>query len=209
MPIVRVALLVGLLAGPAVAGKNTDLPTVLVKPGKLIVEDGFERPELGRDYKVAKGEWTVSDGTLVGRELKADEHAAVIGFGPTYRDSIVRFSFQLKGTQGLHLSLNRKGGHLFRALVTEQGVTLRTDKDKKDPQSKPMPLGRANAKFAPGQWYTIQLEMQGSKVALTTDNGVKITAENESLDVDKLGFRVVTRGEHLLLDDVHVWTVAD
>jgi hypothetical protein len=61
---------------------------------------------------------TVIDGVLVGKELKADKHAAVLNFQKSNRNSVVRFSFKLDGeTKGFNFSLNHAKGHLFRVNV--------------------------------------------------------------------------------------------
>ena len=54
----------------------------------------------------------------------------------------------------------------------------------------------------------MQVEVKGAKVAVQTDNGVKIKGSNPALDVDKTGYRFVMKGESLSLDDVKVWNVA-
>ena len=92
--------------------------------------------------------------------------------------------------------------------VTPSSVAVSTDADKKDPSVKAIPLGKAEAKFEPGQWYTLQVEVKGQKVAVQTDNGVKIEGSNPILDVDKTGYRFVTRGESLVIADIKTWEVA-
>ncbi len=55
---------------------------------------------------------------LVGKELKADKHAAVLNFQKLNRNSVVRLSFKLDGeTSGFSFSLNYAKGHLFRVNV--------------------------------------------------------------------------------------------
>lgn len=197
-----------LLPAVSFAGKGTDLKPLLAKPAKATVDETFAGSALGKNWKPAKGDWQVASGALTGKELTADKHAAVCALNQPNHDSIIRFSFKLDGAKALSLSYNHAKGHLFRVNIAPTGVTVATDKDKKDPASKAMPLGKAAAKFEPGQWYTMQVEVQGAKVAVQTDNGVKIEGSHPSLDVDKTGYRFVTRGESLLLADVKAWEVA-
>jgi hypothetical protein len=51
------------------------------------------------------------------------------------------------------------------------------------------------------------VEIQGDKVTVQADNGIKLAAREPSLDVEKTGFRFVVRGAALLLDDLKVWRV--
>jgi hypothetical protein len=120
-------------------------------------------------------------------------------------NSIIRFSFKLDGTDGLSLSFNHSKGHLFRIGVSASGISANMDKDKKDPKSKAVPLGNAPGKFEQGQWYTMLVEVQGPKVAIQTDNGVRFEASNPGIDTEKTGYRFVMRGASLVLDDVKAW----
>lgn len=203
-----IAALTLVLPAASFAGKNADLKPILAKPAKSTVEEAFAGSALDKNWKPAKGDWQIASGALSGKELAADKHAAVCALDQPNHDSIIRFSFKLDGAKSLSLSYNHAKGHLFRVNVAPTGVMVATDKDKKDPSSKAVPLGKADAKFEPGQWYTMQVEVKGAKVAVQTDNGVKIEGSHPSLDVDKTGYRFVTRGESLVLSDVKAWEVA-
>lgn len=191
----------------ASAGKATDLPTTLAKPGVVVIHEGFDSASLPQTWTTTKGEWKPVDGALVGKELKTDMHAGVIAVGGKHRDSIVRLSFQLGGVKQFSVSLNKEQGHLFRVVINEQGISLVKDPNKKDPKSKPVTLSKANGAFKPNEWYTIQLEIVGDKVTVQTDNGLKVEGQNAELNTDKVGYRFVVSGESVKLDDLMVWDV--
>ena len=96
---------------------------------------------------------------------------------------------------------------LFRSRVgiAEDGLTLSKDKDKKDPASKAVQLGKASGKFETGKWHTLQLETKGGKVLVQADNGAKVEGSHAELDVDKTGYRFVLKGESVRITDVKVW----
>ncbi len=202
------AILLTLPSAVCLAGKGAEIKPILATPAKVAAEDAFSAAAVGKPWTVAKGDWQIHDGTLVGKEKKEDNHAAVCGLMVPLHDSIIRFSFKFDGTNNLSVSYNQPKGHLFRVNITPSGVAITTDADKNDPNSKAVPIGKAEAKFENGQWYTIQVEIKGQKVAVQTDNGVKIEGSNPALDVDKTGFRFVTRGESVVLADVKAWEVA-
>ena len=189
------------------ADKAADLKPTLIKPGKAIVEDAFDATALGKNWSAAKGDWQPREGTLVGKEKKEDKHPAVLMLAQPNRNSAIRFAFKLDGVKSMALSLNSAKGHLFRVTIQPESLVINKDKDKKDPASKTEVLGKAAAKFGDGQWHTLLVEMQGANVAVQTDNGVKLAATNAGLDVDKTGYRFVTAGASLLVDDVKVWEV--
>ena len=190
------------------AGKGTELKPILGTPGKVAAEDSFSAATLGSTWKVVKGDWQVNGGALVGQEVAADKHAAVCALNVPNHDSIIRFSFKLDGSKTLAVSYNHAKGHLFRVNINPAGLVVQTDKDKKDPNSKVEQIGKAEVKFEPGQWYTLQIEVQGQKVAVQTDNGVKIEGGHALLDVDKTGYRFVTSGASVALADLKAWEVA-
>lgn len=190
------------------AENAADLQPTIAKAGKIMVEDTFASAALGKSWSAAKGDWQPHDGVLVGKEKKEDKHPAVLMLGQPNRDSIIRFAFKLDGSKSFALSLNSAKGHLFRVSIGADSVTMNKDKDKKDPNSKALELGKAAVKLADGKWHTLLLEMSGAKVAAQIDNGVKISASNPELDVDKTGYRFVTAGESVQVDDVKVWAVA-
>lgn len=195
-------------SGTVYAEKNTDISPVLAKPGAVVLEDSFDRAELGAGWKGVKGDWNITDGVVVGKELEADKHAAVMNFHTRNRNSIVRLSFKFDGsTSGFNFSLNHAKGHLFRVLVSPAALIVRTDADKKDKSIKSELIGQAKGKFEKGQWYTLQVEMVGDKVVAITDNGLKVSGQHARLDTDKPNYRLVMKGESLAIDDVKIWSV--
>jgi len=188
--------------------REAELAPVLAKPGRELANEDFKGPSLGAPWKVAKGDWQVREGTLVARELKDDKHAGVCSLEVPNKDSIIRFSYRLQGAKSLSLSLNHPKGHLFRVILTADGVAVNKDKDKKDPNSTGGPLGKATLKSEPSEWHTVQLEMLGAKIAVTGDSGLKIQAEDPALDVPKTGYRLVIAGENAEVAGLRVWEAA-
>ena len=196
-------------AGACLAEEAKDLKPVLGQPGQLLFEDTFDSDALGAKWRVAKGDWTVRQGILVGKEKKEDKHAAVLSCNIPNRNSSIRFAFKLDGAKTFHLSFNKTRGHLFRVTVTKAGMQIRKDKDKKDPQSKSIALANAKHPFQQGKWYTLLVEVQDDQVIVQTDTGIKLQAKHPQLDVDKPNYRFVTSGEELCIDEVKIWKAAE
>lgn len=189
------------------ADKNASLDTKIASIGSAVIEESFDA-ELSKSMMAAKGKWEVVDGSLVGKELAADKHAAVLNYQRKNRNSVVRFSFKFDGsTNGFNFSLNHARGHLFRVVVAGNKMSLNLDKDKKDPASKAVVMATAKGEFEPGKWYTMQVEMLGDRVVAQTDNGLMVEASHPKLDTDKPNYRFVMRGDSLAIDDLHVWDV--
>ena len=195
-----------LILSPATgrAEKGADLKPISAKAGKVMVEDNFDASALSKSWTVAKGDWQIKDGAVVGSIKKEEAHAAVLMLGVPNRNSIIRFSFKFDGDKGFGLIWNSAKGHLFRVIVNDEGMVVSKDKDKKDEKSKSEAMAKAEGKFAPGQWHTMLVEVHGGKVSVQCDNGLKAAVSNSALDVDKTGYRFVT-GASMQLDDLKVW----
>jgi len=173
--------------------------------GAPTVVDEFDRAELGSKWSVAKGSWTIVDGAIVAKELKSDMHAAVLSFNHPNHNSVVEFSFMLDGNKSFNLSFNKARGHLFRVAVAPDRIAVTLDKDKKDPDSKAQRLAATKATFEPGKWYTLRVTVDGETVTVTTDNGVKLTAQHADINQPKPNYRFVMTGESLKLDNLKIW----
>jgi len=189
------------------AEKDADLKLLISKASKSVIQEKFEGPKLPKGWAINKGDFQVRDGALAGWEKKEDMHPAVLTLQKPFKNTILRFSFKRDGATGFNLSFNHAKGHLFRVLINDEGITINKDKIKDDPNSKATVLGKAEGKFPVGQWQTMQIEVVGDRVAVQADNGVKLEVRHPGLDVDKTGYRFVTRGSTLFLDDVNVWEV--
>jgi hypothetical protein len=193
-----------LAALPIHAEKNAALKPVLGKEGKSLTEDSFDSAQLGKLWAPNKGTWQVKDGALAGSFKESDHHPAVLLLGVPNHNSIIRFSFKIDDSKGFNLSYNSDKGHLFRVVVTGDGLTVNRDRNKKDPKSKSVAMAKASGIIAPGEWHTLLVEVLGGKVSIQTDTGLKASVENSELNVDKTGYRFVTGGS-VMLDDLKAW----
>lgn len=204
--VLAVSVFMGMLFhSQSYADKAASLQPKHAKPGTLVVDEKFSDSQLGKAWSVAKGDWKVSGGSVLGKEKQSDHHAAVLAFNQPNRNSIVQFSFKLDGAKSLHLSMNHAKGHLFRIVIDDKSLTLTKDGNKKDPKTKPVSLAKVATTFEPGKWYTMMVEMEGDRVDVQTDNGLHAHGSHPGLDIDKTGYRFVTTGESLSLSDFKVW----
>lgn len=189
----------------ASAEKNVAITPNLLEVHSKVVEESFEQKNLSDQFAATRGEWKIADGVLVGKELKSDNHAAVLTYKQPNRNSRIRFSFMLDGTNGFNLSFNHSKGHLFRVIISTEAMIVRTDKDKKDPKSKPILLDQIKGEISEGVWHTLLVEVLDDKVKAQLDNGMTVVGAHPSLAVDKPNYRFVMRGESLKIDDLKIW----
>ncbi|MEQ1859100.1 MAG: hypothetical protein ABMA13_04125 [Chthoniobacteraceae bacterium] len=200
----KTILLASVLALPCYAGKNTALKPILAKAGKTVLEQNFDSAALDKPWTVAKGDWQIAGGAIVGREKPEDKHAAVLSLALPSKDSIVQFSVKLDGAKGVSLSFNHAKGHLFRVVINNAGFTINKDGDKKDKSIKAAVLAKAAGKFEPGEWVTMLVEVKGEKVSVQADNGAKAEGSDPRLAMEKVNYRFVTQGASVQIDDLKI-----
>ena len=166
--------------------------------------------ELPKGYRAAKGDWKVVDGVLTGAELEADEHAAVLSFGGKNTDSKISFRVRFDGAEFFHLSLNHAKGHLFRVILDPKlGMSVNKDKDKKDPESKPIKLGARKGEISAGEWHDVTVIIKGETVSAKIDDGQAVEVSHPGLAMEKTGYRLIVSGKSVAVDDIKVSAVSE
>ena len=187
------------------AENAVDLQPKIFRCDRAVISETFD-DQLPEIAVPVKGRWKVFDGVLQGVELEADKHAAVLNYQKVNRDSAVRFRFKLSdSSDGFHFSLNHQSGHLFRVVVDSNGVSLKLDKDKKNPDSKVMILASSKQEIAKDQWHTMLVEMNGDRVVTQVSQDVLLDVRHPKLEATKPNYRFVTRGQALLIDDLNIF----
>jgi hypothetical protein len=161
----------------------------------------FSSPGLPEGWSAAKGEWTVAEGALVGKELAADEHAAVLMLPDPHADSTITLRFRLDGAEAFHLSYNHERGHLFRIAVKDGTASLVMDKDKRDPESKPRTLATASFEAGPDGWVELVCSIRGESVEARI-GGAKLAGSDPALAKAKTGYRFIVRGASVRIGGV-------
>jgi hypothetical protein len=161
----------------------------------------FETAALPEGWTAAKGDFSVVDGVLVGKELAADKHPAVLAIPDPHKSSSISFKVKFDGAKGFSLSYNYAKGHLFRVNFDQAGLVLMLDKDKKDPASKQVVLAKNDLKPVAGEWVEMTCKVEGEKVVVTC-GGVTLEGSDPKVSAEKDGYRFVVKGESISFDDV-------
>ena len=163
--------------------------------------EGFSSGEVPEAWAVAKGDWQVQDGVLVGKELASDKHAAVLTIPDSHGDSKISFKFRADGMKMFALSYNHPKGHLFRVKIDSKTVMLIMDKDKKDPASKAETLEKKEFAASSGEWIDVSCEVKGNR-AIVKFGDVELSGSHDNLTKGKTGYRFVVAGESVAIDDI-------
>lgn len=183
------------LAGELIAADSAPL---LAKPGKLLFEDDFSRPEMKPKWNVGKGHWSVKDGVVSADEQPEDKHAAYAYITPNvdYKDAVAEFQFHFDGAKSIQLNIRDSryklahAGHIVRVQIQPTSVQLadwktgvmanenyeKTSDPKVDPAVKKAINEKIKDKstsykvaFDIAAWHTARVEVAGEELLLSID----------------------------------------
>ena len=184
------------------ANGNPEPKTVMAAKGNVILNEPFSKT-LGPEWKIAKGTWAVADGSLKGTENPTDMHAAVLRHDLKLHDLVATYSFRFDGGKMTAFSLNDPKGHVCRVSITPTGFSLAKDKPNKNSEVKGKTLDKVA--MAPGQWYTITVELCGDDFVAAVDDTHVAFGSAEGLDIDKSNFGFPIAGAGVSLKDLTIW----
>lgn len=180
--------------------------TSIVESGDRLFSDAFAGASIdtGR-WACAKGDWAVAQGAVNGNELESDQHAAVMRADVPFTDAVIRFRFKLEGCTAVSLSINEEKGHHSRLQIAPDGFSLVKDRDKKDPRSLQVPLGRCNVPILSCTWHTLVVEYSGPHLLACLDGRHVAIGTLDSIATPKANFGFTVVGRSAVFDDVEVF----
>lgn len=199
------------------------------KAAALILEDDFERTELGKQWRPRIGSFAIREGHLVGTEKPEDGHGAVIQAPIAFSDAIIEFSFRIVDGRSFNFVVNDKAcktvhaGHICRVAVSMKGFRLGDDKEgvmrndifamRRDPKRKKeadaLLVGRSKNlpfKLKVKQWYKMRVTMLGEEMRLTVDGKEMGFLRSPGIGhPTKSEFGFTVKGKQVEFDKVRVW----
>ena len=193
-------------------------------PGKLLLKEDFAASELPELFTVGVGDWAIVEGTLRGRQLKADRHTAFRKVFLEHTDVIYEYDMKLEGDGFTRLMINwdlvhvSKGEiHLDKAQVykiKEKNKRAQMAAQKRDQGRDPLkgkyeekthPVNEVPLNLKAGQWYHVILESVGDKLCLQID-GQTVMGQHVGFTEkkDNFGFQAGGFDTYVFIDNVRV-----
>jgi hypothetical protein len=180
----------------------------------LVLEDSFDRAELGEGWTLNTGSWEIVDGTLQAKEIPADEHSAAARRVVETGNAVYELRFRFTGDgEAFHFGFDPapgeldKRGHLFSVIVTPDSWKVMKHVDKARPKEDGNEtLAQEEKTFPVDEWHTLRLTTRGPSVTATINGEDALKASHPTFGVRKpaLVFRCV--GDGVEVDDLKVWT---
>jgi len=199
------------------------------KAGALLLEDNFERKELGKQWRLRIGSFAIRDGVLVGTENPEDGHGAVVQAPVAFSNAIIEFSFRIVDGRAFNFVVNDKAcktvhaGHICRVAVSMKGFRLGDDKEgvmrkdifamRRDPirkkEAEVLLVGRSKNlpfKLKANQWYRMRVSMIGDEMRLRLDGRELGVLRSSGIGhPTKSDFCFTVKGKQVEFDKVRVW----
>ena len=175
--------------------------------GQLLFSENFSSSALPQGWAGKPGKWEMTGDAVKVSEVPEDKHAAVRRHPLQYHDAIFEFWFEMDGARTVALSINNKGGHVCRLIVTPRGSTLQVDQPNANSDQKAIKLATSTTPVEPGKWHKAVVEVHGPRMIAQIDDAAPITGENPRVDVDKTDLGLPVGGVSAKLKDVKVYAV--
>lgn len=170
---------------------------LLSLPGKVIFESKLDSA-IGAPWKVLKGNWQSTNEVFRGGEKTEDLHAGVLRLTNVLGDFVVDYEIKFAGASYSAFSINQGQGilpHLGRILIRTNEVVVQRDLAATNPDHtvKGIVFGHFPARFEPGAWHKVHVEMVGDTLLGQVDNLTAWGRDDFFKQARTVGFTV--RGE--------------
>jgi hypothetical protein len=180
---------------------------------KLVLEDAFDRTELGKGWNSTTGDWKIVNGVLRGGEVAAEKHSAATRRLLETSNAVYELRFRfVDDAKAFHFGFDpasgalKKKGHLFSVIVTPNAwqIMKHIDKDRREEDPNET-LAEQKTTFESGTWYSLRVTTWGNYVTARIDDKQPLKASHPTFGVKKptLVFRCLGNGVEI--DDLRVW----
>ena len=192
-------------AAAAVVG-TPDMDPVMLKRGKLIWAETFDKGVISKNWNKYKGGYEPDGDNIKSQELATDGHHPEMmrSFGKTpLKDIIIQASFKYDGSKWWGLSLDNKE-HVARCMMSAKDFKV-VKMSGIGPTTKGENVDSRNFKFETGKWYTILWELHGQEMIARIDDQNFAMGEMAGVEQEKFRLSLISGGEWIGWDDIRIW----
>jgi hypothetical protein len=172
----------------------------ITKPGAIILDEDYAKPEANGRWTTVGGHWTIKDGVLMGVVAgnvpkRMSPHLV---YSRRYHDIQLTARFQLVDNIGLIVRFEGwHGAQSMGVIISRDAILVQKLQARDDThveKNKFADLGRTTQKIDAGRWYNLTLSIVGDELKASIENGGTITVKNPGFDVDHSEISVVYSG---------------
>lgn len=205
LPLLASVALLGLSF--AVSLPAEELPALMTRRGKLLVDQDFSAPLKPFDGKSngfasgfdgwrwnavpRGGKWAVEDGVFTGRETPEVKHPATASYGFLFKDVVIQCEVRMNnvpmnGRRYRSLSIRTVDAkdYVCSIHMSEGGFRISKDDNDHGGPDKAVPLGESKTPLKLDEWHTVVFEILGEEMVGTVD-GQSLTGTHPLIGTDK------------------------
>jgi hypothetical protein len=168
----------------------------ITKPGAVILDEDYSKPEAAGRWLTAGGHWSLRDGVLMG--TVASRKSPHLVYSRRYHDIQLTARFQLVDNIGLIVRFEGwHGAQSMGVIVSRDAILVQKLQARDDThveKNKLADLGRVTQKIDVGRWYNLTLSIVGDELKASVENGGTIIVKNPAFDVDHSEVSIVYSG---------------
>lgn len=173
----------------------------MTRSGNAIFQDSFSPQLVSNRWSVTEN-YTVDNGTLV-RTEHTDGEERIFLKKPEYKDVVVKFDFQFKGTQDIRFLTGTSGKYNAVVHIHPDRFFIQTAVDQTVPYF-PAIHGICAFNFQQDKWYTMTVEIAGDEVIAHIDRKHFAYAQHPIIDRTRTYFAFQTATPGAVLDNVQL-----
>ncbi len=222
----RIAFILALVLFTALTHAADVPPTLMTKPGKLLVEQLFAEPlppfngksngfasgfKGWRHNAVERGGWwKVEGGTFRGMENPTVQHPGTASYGFPFKDVIIAVEVRMNNvpldgrrTRSANIRTTDTKDYVCSVILSETGFRIQKDDNDHGGPDKAVPLGEVKAPLALDAWHTVVFEILGEEIVGTVD-GHSLTGKHPLIGSEKCSVMFVS-GVDTSFRNFRVW----
>jgi len=168
----------------------------ITKPGAVILDEDYAKPEAAGKWITVGGHWTIKDGVLMG--TVGGHKSPALVYPRRYHDVLLTTRFKL--VDNICMIVRFEGWHgaqsvglvISRDAILVQKLQARDDTHTE--KGKFADLGRVAQKIEAGRWYDLAVSVVGEELKASTEEGGSVSVKNPGFDVDHSEVAVVFSG---------------
>ncbi len=182
-------------------GARTCSSMQMTRSGNAIFEDAFS-PELVSERWSSTDDYTVKNGELVRTDF-SKESARIFLKKPEYKNVVVKFDFQFRGTNEIRFLTGTPGKYNAVIHIHKDRFFLQTAVDQTVPYFSAV-HGICGFEFQENQWYTMTVEIAGDEVLAHIDREHFVYGQHPIIDRTRNYFAFQTETGGAALDNVQL-----
>ncbi len=192
-----------LVCGAHAADRAAEPATLMTLRGAQVLKEDFNEPPV-KQWRLSEPIWETVEGVLQAthRPPFPVNHGPVMELQIAQNNLIVQVEIKLESKTRAVLHLNKKNGHLCRALLTTEAFYIIRRDSGKDKGTR---LDADETPVAPGVWHQLVMELHDAEMVASLDGSRVLFGQRDDLAVEKKALLLEASGGTVWFRNLRMW----